>query len=100
MFGNNHGFELWQVGLSFIGIFVGMMLGISSDLFWRKNYARLVRDYNAENCSPASLPWLKLKTDGTFPEQVLDTPQHSEPEFRLPPTILGAWVVPIAMFGE
>jgi hypothetical protein len=78
VFENNHGFELWQVGLTFLGIFVGMMIGILSDVFWKRNYARLVRNYSKET----------------------GIENNSEPEFRLPPTIVGAWVVPIALFGE
>jgi hypothetical protein len=31
VFMNNHGFELWQVGLSFLGIFVGMIVGLATD---------------------------------------------------------------------
>lgn len=60
VFENNHGFSLSESGLTFVGILVGMLLGISCDPFWRKNYDRLVRN-----------------NDGV-----------SEPEFRLPPTIL------------
>lgn len=60
IFENNHGFDLSEVGLSFLGILVGMLLGVSCDPIWRKNYARLV-----------------AKNGGV-----------SEPEFRLPPTIL------------
>ncbi|KAG9988071.1 MFS general substrate transporter, partial [Aureobasidium melanogenum] len=71
VFENNHGFVLWQTGLTFIGIFVGMITGVSCDPIWRKNYTRLVN-----------------KNGGV-----------SEPEFRLPPTILGAVLVPIGLFG-
>lgn len=41
VFSTVYGFNEWQVGLSFMGIFVGMMFGISSDPLWRKNYLRL-----------------------------------------------------------
>ncbi|KAI4724107.1 MFS general substrate transporter [Aureobasidium sp. EXF-10728] len=71
VFENNHGFVLWQTGLTFIGIFVGMVTGVSCDPIWKKNYSRLV-----------------TKNGGV-----------SEPEFRLPPTILGAILVPIGLFG-
>ncbi|KAG9949814.1 MFS general substrate transporter, partial [Aureobasidium melanogenum] len=71
VFENNHGFVLWQTGLTFIGIFVGMITGVSCDPIWRRNYVRLVN-----------------KNGGV-----------SEPEFRLPPTILGAILVPIGLFG-
>jgi len=78
VFGNNHGFTLSQVGLAFLGLLVGMLLGISSDVLWKRNYVRLVRNYSKETGKEGS----------------------SEPEFRLPPTIVGAWVVPISLFGE
>jgi hypothetical protein len=78
VFEKGHGFTLSQVGLTFLGIFVGMIMGISSDPLWRRNYARLVRSYEQETGQPGA----------------------SEPEFRLPPTIVGAWIVPIALFGE
>ncbi len=31
VFTTNHGFELWQVGLTFLGLLVGMLLGVASD---------------------------------------------------------------------
>ncbi|KAF7185279.1 Efflux pump atB [Pseudocercospora fuligena] len=76
VFQNNHGFNEWQTGLTFLGIFVGMLAGVSCDPLWRKNYIRLVEN-----------------NDGV-----------SEPEFRLPPTILfiinrGALIVPVSLFG-
>jgi len=60
VFENNHGFTLSQTGLTFLGILIGMVIGISCDPLWRKNYNRLVEGNNG----------------------------MSEPEFRLPPTIL------------
>ncbi|KXT04370.1 hypothetical protein AC578_3613 [Pseudocercospora eumusae] len=53
-----------------LGIFVGMLAGVSCDPLWRKNYIRLVENNNGV----------------------------SEPEFRLPPTILGALIVPVSLF--
>lgn len=78
VFRNNHGFSLSQVGLAFLGLFVGMLAGISTDPIWRRVYGRLVRQREAQGGEPGG----------------------SEPEFRLPSTILGAWVVPIALFGK
>ena len=60
IFPSVHGFNLWQTGLTFLGIFVGMITGVSCDPLWRKNYNRLVKE-----------------NEGV-----------SEPEFRLPPSIL------------
>jgi len=71
VFEHNHGFTLSQVGLTFLGLFVGMIAAILSDPIWRKNYRRLVRQ----------------SEDGV-----------SQPEFRLPPTIFGAILSPIALF--
>ena len=59
IFENNHGFTESQTGLTFIGLLIGMLTGISCDPFWRRNYDRLVRNNGGK----------------------------SEPEFRLPPTI-------------
>ncbi|KAF1972627.1 MFS general substrate transporter [Bimuria novae-zelandiae CBS 107.79] len=74
VFQNNHGFNVSQTGLSFLGLFVGMLVGIVSDLFWRRMYNRLVQRSEEQGGG-------------------------SEPEFRLPSTILGAFVVPVALFG-
>jgi hypothetical protein len=78
VFQNNHGFSISQTGLAFLGIFVGMLTGISTDPIWRRIYGRLVRQREEQGGEPGG----------------------SEPEFRLPSTILGAWVVPVALFGK
>jgi hypothetical protein len=31
VFSNNHGFNLWQVGLSFLGMAIGMMVVVCAD---------------------------------------------------------------------
>lgn len=53
-----------------------MLAGIASDPVWRRCYEKLVRSHKAQG------------GDG------------SEPEFRLPSTIFGAFLVPVALFGE
>ncbi|KAL6153945.1 hypothetical protein ACJBU6_07239 [Exserohilum turcicum] len=77
VFGNNHGFTLSQTGLAFLGLLVGMLTGVSSDPIWRRVYGRLVRQREEQGGQAGG----------------------SEPEFRLASTIVGAWVVPIALFG-
>ena len=72
----NHGFELWQIGLTFLGLAVGIMLGVATDPFWHMNRDRLVRKHEAAGGEPGS----------------------SEPEFRLPPAILGGVLVPVGLF--
>ncbi|OAL44718.1 MFS general substrate transporter [Pyrenochaeta sp. DS3sAY3a] len=77
VFQNNHGFSISQTGLAFLGLFVGMITGICTDPIWRRIYGRLVQQREEQGGEPGG----------------------SEPEFRLPSTIVGAWVVPIALFG-
>lgn len=43
VFRDNHGFNYWQAGLTFLGMGVGIMLASLSDPLWHKNYNRLVR---------------------------------------------------------
>lgn len=76
VFSNNHRFELWQVGLTFLGLFVGMLIGITTDPLWHKNYVRLVRNREKNGGEPGG----------------------ADPEFRLPPAIAGAVMVPIGLF--
>jgi hypothetical protein len=78
VFKNNHGFTLSQSGLSFLGILVGMIVGVLTDPLWARNYRRLLRQYEARTGQKGAC----------------------EPEFRLPPTILGSFLVPISLFGE
>ncbi|RPA96797.1 MFS general substrate transporter [Choiromyces venosus 120613-1] len=70
VFANVHHFSLQQIGLTFIGLIVGMGLGTLTDPIWRKNYAQLVHKHN----------------------------NTSQPEFRLPPAIAGGILVPIGLF--
>jgi hypothetical protein len=78
VFQNNHGFSISQTGLAFLGILVGMLTGVATDPIWRRVYGRLVCQREEQGGEPGG----------------------SEPEFRLPSTILGAWVVPVALFGK
>ena len=76
VFEGSHGFTLSQTGLTFLGIFVGMVLAAATDPFWHKNYQRLIK------------------------QRELATGEigGSEPEYRLPPSIAGAIIVPIGLF--
>jgi Na+/melibiose symporter-like transporter len=77
VFGKNHGFQQYQVGLAFMGLFVGMLTGIATNSIWERAYNKLVKDLSEKTGQEGS----------------------SEPEFRLPPTIFGAILVPIGLFG-
>jgi hypothetical protein len=55
-----------------------MLAGVGTDPIWRRVYGRLVRQREEQGGESGG----------------------SEPEFRLPSTIVGAFVVPIALFGE
>lgn len=76
IFEKNHGFELWQVGLTFIGLLIGMLAGISTDPWFHKNYVRLVRQREEKGGEPGG----------------------AEPEYRLPPAIVGGILVPVGLF--
>lgn len=76
VFENNHGFEQWQVGLTYLGIFFGILIAIASGSFWHRNYLRLVEQREREGGEPGG----------------------SEPEYRLPPAICGAILTPIGLF--
>jgi hypothetical protein len=70
VFMNNHGFNLWQVGFTFMGLFVGMVLAACTSPFWAKFRLKLI----AKN--------------GGVPQ----------PEFRLPISICGSFFVSIGLF--
>ncbi|KOS17271.1 putative drug/proton antiporter [Escovopsis weberi] len=70
VFSRNHGFNGWQIGLSFLGIGAGMIIGVATDPLWYRARTRLIT-------AAAGV---------------------SQPEFRLPSAILGAWIVPAGIF--
>ena len=70
VFANVHHFSLQQIGLTFLGLIVGMCLGVFTGPIWRKHYAHLVHKHNS----------------------------ISQPEFRLPPAIAGSLLAPIGLF--
>lgn len=74
-----HNFNLWQTGLSFLGILIGMLCAACLDPVWQRIRAKLIRQLQEET----------------------GVEDASEPEFRLPPAIAGAFLVPagIFMFG-
>ncbi|GAB7350684.1 hypothetical protein MBLNU459_g1247t1 [Dothideomycetes sp. NU459] len=75
VFINNHGFNLWQVGLTFLSISIGMIVGVCSDPIWGKNHQRLLRQH----------------------EQRTGEVGGSEPEYRLPPAVLGAQLIAVGL---
>ncbi|ETS82306.1 hypothetical protein PFICI_07308 [Pestalotiopsis fici W106-1] len=70
IFGNVYGFNLWQTGVSFLGIMVGMLAASATNPIWHRVHNKLV----AENGGV------------------------SEPEFRLPSAVAGAFLVPVGLF--
>jgi hypothetical protein len=76
VFAGNHHFELHQVGLSFLGLLIGQLVAISTEPFWHKNYVRLVQNREVNGGEAGG----------------------SEPEYRLPPAITGAFLVPLGLF--
>lgn len=66
-----HGFNLQEIGLSFLGIGIGMIMAVLSMPLWARHYTNLVKN----------------KGNGV-----------AEPEFRLPVAMVGAVLLPIGMF--
>jgi hypothetical protein len=76
IFGTTYGFNQWQSGLAFIGIMISMLFGLATEPIWRRTRVYLMEKHDRE----------------TGVENI------SEPEFRLPPAILGSLLVPIGLF--
>lgn len=66
-----HGFNLQEIGLSFLGIGIGMVIAVLTMPYWARHYTHLVQ----------------TKGNGV-----------AEPEFRLPVAMVGAVCLPIGMF--
>jgi multidrug resistance protein len=79
VFRTNHGFELWQTGLTFMGLVIGQVIAVLTNPLWHKNYLRLVANSK------------KYAEKG-------EEDKKPDPEFRLPPAILGGVLVPISLF--
>ncbi|OJJ32214.1 hypothetical protein ASPWEDRAFT_117312 [Aspergillus wentii DTO 134E9] len=69
-------FEVWQRGLCFLGLLVGMGFAILTDPLWRSNYVRLEKNHKEAH-----------GVDAPF-----------QPEWRLPPAIAGAPLVTVGLF--
>ena len=76
VFRNVYGFNLWQSGLTFMGILAGMIMAAFLDPVWNRVRGRLNRQLAEETGVEGG----------------------SEPEFRLPPAIVGAVITPIGIF--
>jgi hypothetical protein len=76
IFAANHGFNLWQVGLTFLGLAIGILFGITTTPYWQKSYERMVDRRKTE-----------IAEDG-----------KPEPEFRLPQVIVGSMLAPVGLF--
>jgi MFS family permease len=71
VFGGVYGFSLQESGLSFIGLLIGMSIGLATDPFWDRQYEQL------------------------FAKTLSNPPP---PELRLPPAIAGSILVPVGIF--
>jgi hypothetical protein len=76
VFVNNHHFNLWQVGLAFLGLLLGNLIACCCNPYWHKNWMELIAKMKANN-GPEYTP---------------------EPELRLPPAMVGAVMVTVSLF--
>lgn len=94
-----YGFVLWQRGLCFMGLFVGMVIAILSDPFWRRNYERLERNYQKEkNTSDEFQPEWRLPPGKSRPLTSLNAATPSLTDLPCESAILGGPLVTIGLF--
>ena len=97
VFTNVYGFNQWQVGLTFFGLLTGMIVALLSDPIWHFNYLRLLRNHNDTTHTHDSAG-SSTSTSQPEKEDIDYTIMHSEPEFRLPPAIIGGWLSTFGLF--
>lgn len=73
VFSETYGMNLWQSGMSFLGIIVGMVIAAASSPIWARIRHHLI-ETNEKGAG------------------------ESEPEYRLPPAILGGVLIPVGLF--
>ncbi|KAK5988546.1 Efflux pump atB [Cladobotryum mycophilum] len=76
VFGRNHGFNLWQVGLTFLGLLIGNFVACMFNPYWHKNWMGLIQK-------------MKAKHGADY---------KPEPELRLPPALIGSVMVTVTLF--
>lgn len=52
VFQNNHDFNEWQTGLTFIGILCGMIVAVCCDPLWKKNCEHILVAHHCGNSDP------------------------------------------------
>ena len=75
VFGKLHGFNLWQTGLSFLGLAIGMLLAVAGDYTYHRMEAKRIEEREAQGIE-----------------------HKAEPEDRLPTAIVGAFLVTGGLF--
>lgn len=76
IFRTNHDMNLWQSGMTFLGIIFGMIAASWTNLIWISLRRRLLRHR----------------------EKKIGEAAVSEPEYQLPPAIFGGVLIPIGLF--
>jgi hypothetical protein len=77
VFINNHSFNLWQVGLTFLGLLIGNIIACICNPYWHKHWLSLIAKMKIEH----------------------GVEYKPEPELRLPPAMVGAVMVTLSLFG-
>ena len=76
VFATNHGFNLWQVSLTFLGMAIGILCGVATTPYWQRHCLLSMRKGQRTG-----------SVDG-----------EAEPDCRLPQVMVGAVLVPICLF--
>ncbi|KAL4877097.1 efflux pump antibiotic resistance protein [Aspergillus karnatakaensis] len=87
VFSTTYGFNLWQIGLTFLGQLAGTLIGVSLDPLWSWNLRRLIRNYKTAH--PEADPESNNKSS---------KPQTFPAEYRLVPAIFGAPLITTGLF--
>ncbi|KAK0707529.1 major facilitator superfamily domain-containing protein [Lasiosphaeris hirsuta] len=96
VFKNNHGFNLWQVGLTFMGLLIAMVVAAASAPFWHR-----VRDGLAERRQRINGGELKGEPEDQLPMVILAAPLITGGLFWFGFTTYPSihWIVPIIGSG-
>jgi len=76
VFGTNHDFNLWQIGLTFLGLLIGNLIACFCNPLWHKNWMGLIHKKKAK----------------------YGDEYKPEPELRLPPAMVGSVLVTTTLF--
>lgn len=89
IFGNGHGFDVQSVGMTFIGMGLGLFLGLATQPYFNRYDSHLFQVFPLTN---ALVPYSYID------EQTLKYDGHPPPEIRLVIGMYGAVILPLSLY--